>query len=116
MKCLSLGVMFQCRFIVFRFFNVYFFTCQTYESFYYVSKPSSATGRTGRRPGKSMFHCGVSTKFQSHHQLQDAWDIGLLKLMMMSLKFSRNAQVTGALTGRCPVRPAADGDFEISIV
>ena len=35
---------------------------------------------------------------------------------MMSLKFSRNAQVTGALTGRCPVRPAADGDFEISIV
>ena len=31
----------------------------------------------------------------------------------MTLKFSRNAKVTRALTGRCPVRPAADDDFEI---
>ena len=32
--------------------------------------------------------------------------------LMMTLKFSRNAKVTRALTGRRPVRPAADDDFE----
>ena len=32
---------------------------------------------------------------------------------MMILKFSRNAKVTRALTGRRPVRPASDDDFEI---
>ena len=31
----------------------------------------------------------------------------------MTLKFSRNAKVTRALTGRRPVRPAADDDFVI---
>ena len=33
---------------------------------------------------------------------------------MMTLKFSRNAKLTLALTGRRPVRSAADDDFEIS--
>ena len=31
---------------------------------------------------------------------------------MMTLKFSRNAKVTCTLTGRRPVRPAVDNDFE----
>ena len=31
----------------------------------------------------------------------------------MALKFSQNAKMTRALTGRCPVRPAGDDDFEI---
>ena len=30
---------------------------------------------------------------------------------MMTLKFSRNVKVIHALTGRYPVRPAADDDF-----
>ena len=32
---------------------------------------------------------------------------------MMTLKFSQNAKVTRTLTGRSPVRPAADDVFEI---
>ena len=69
------------------FFQCFFFRCQIYESFYCVSKLSSTTGRTGRRPVKSTFHCSVSTKFQSHHQLQDARDIGQCVLqLMMTLK------------------------------
>ena len=32
---------------------------------------------------------------------------------MMTLKFSRNAKVTRALTGRRPVRLAADDNFEM---
>ena len=31
----------------------------------------------------------------------------------MTLKLSRNVKVTRALTGRRPMRPAADADFEI---
>ena len=31
----------------------------------------------------------------------------------MSLKFSRNTKMTRAITGRLPVRLAADDDFEI---
>ena len=31
--------------------------------------------------------------------------------LMMTLKFSRNGNVTRALTGRRPMRPAADDDF-----
>ena len=33
----------------------------------------------------------------------------------MTLKLSRNAKKTGALTGRHPVHPTADDDFEIVI-
>ena len=34
--------------------------------------------------------------------------------MMMAMKFSQNAKVTRALTGRSPVRPAADHDLKFS--
>ena len=33
--------------------------------------------------------------------------------VMITLKFSRNAKVTCALTGRSPVRPVADDEFGI---
>ena len=33
--------------------------------------------------------------------------------MMMTLKFSQIAKVTRGLVVRCPMRPAADDDFEI---
>ena len=33
--------------------------------------------------------------------------------MMMTLKFSQIAKVTRGLAVRCPIRPAADDDFEI---
>ena len=42
--------------------------------------------------------------------LLSAFDI--YDIMMMTLKFSRNAKVTCTLTGRRPVRPAVDDDFE----
>ena len=35
---------------------------------------------------------------------------------MITLKFSRSAKVTRALTGRRPVRPAADDDLQIYLV
>ena len=35
---------------------------------------------------------------------------------MMTLKFSQNARVTRVLTGRRPVRPAADDDFETKLL
>ena len=44
------------------------------------------------------------TLFQSHHQLEDALDVGLLK---------QTVKVTCTLTSRRPLRPAADDDFEI---
>ena len=54
------------------------------------------------------------TKFQSHHQLQDALDVDLPRPVVDDdLKFSRAAKVTGALTVRRPVRSVADDDFEI---
>ena len=42
-------------------------------------------------------------KCQSHHQLQDELDVSLLKHF---------CKVARALTGRRPVRPAADDDFD----
>ena len=35
--------------------------------------------------------------------------------LKITLKFSRNAKVTQALTGRRPVRPAADDEFKTCI-
>ena len=51
------------------------------------------------------------TMIQSHHQLQYALDFGLLKLMSLWC-ISKRTKVTCALTGRSPVRTAADDDFE----
>ena len=49
----------------------------------------------------------IDEKCQSHHQLQDRLDVvGLLK---------RFLKVARALTGRRPVRPAADDDFDTKI-
>ena len=42
-------------------------------------------------------------KCQNHDQLQDELDVGLLKHFR---------KVARALTGRRPVRPAADDDFD----
>ena len=37
----------------------------------------------------------------------------VLKVLNITLKFSRNAKVTRSLTGQRPLRPAADDDFEV---
>ena len=40
------------------------------------------------------------------------WNVQCVLQLMMALKFSRNAKVKRALTGRRTVRSAADDDFE----
>ena len=58
-----------------------------------ISKSSSAAGRTGRRPVKAPITLALRLYFKEI--------------------LSRNVKVTRALTGRRPVHPAADDDFEI---
>ena len=64
----------------------------------YISKSSSATGCFGFLPVKAR----VTLAFRLIFKV----------IMMMAMKFSQNAKVTRALTGRSLVRPAADHDFE----
>ena len=114
-----------------------------------ISKSSSAARHTGPRPAKArvtlvfrpnfkvIISCGkhwasvwqstcnfsVSTKFPSHHQLQDTLDFGPQKHVLLwrfneTSKSSSAAGRTGlrparALTGQSPVHPAADEDFQI---
>ena len=66
--------------------------------------------------GGNMFVQEWNNSIQSHHQLQYALDVGLLKYVSLwrVSTLARFAKVTRALTGRRPVRTAADDDFEIT--